>query len=120
MKIANSTSLATGWLSLVAAPTFALMAAFTSVADHGTPEVLCSSMSHASALSGMVPMYLLMSVFHLAPWLKLIAGRRRDAAQLSAVASTGRCARGVRPTPTRRLNSAAIMHNPPAPTNAAL
>lgn len=76
MKIANSTSRATNWLSLVAAPTFALMAALTSVADHGTPEALCSAMSHTSALSGMVPMYVLMSAFHLAPWLKLIAGWR--------------------------------------------
>jgi hypothetical protein len=29
-----------------------------------------------SPVGGMVPMYLLMSVFHSAPWLKLIAGRR--------------------------------------------
>jgi hypothetical protein len=27
----------------------------------------------------MVPMYLLMSAFHSAPWLKLIAGRRSGA-----------------------------------------
>jgi len=27
----------------------------------------------------MVPMYLLMSAFHSAPWLKLIASRRRRA-----------------------------------------
>jgi len=33
-------------------------------------------MPGASALGGMVPMYLLMSVFHSAPWVKLIAGRR--------------------------------------------
>lgn len=76
MKIANSTSRAAGWLSLGAAPTFALMAALASNADHGAPEVLCSAMSHASVLSGMVPMYVLMSAFHLAPWLKLIAGWR--------------------------------------------
>ena len=30
-------------------------------------------------LGGMVPMYLLMSAFHLAPWLKLISGRRNIA-----------------------------------------
>jgi hypothetical protein len=35
---------------------------------------LCS-IANASPLSGMVPMYLLMSVFHLPPWLKLIASR---------------------------------------------
>jgi hypothetical protein len=44
------------WLALAASPTFAAMAVLTS-------------------LGGMVPMYLLMSVFHAAPWLKLIADR---------------------------------------------
>ena len=58
-----------GWLSLAAAPTFAVMALLTSF---GSLDVLCSA---ASPLSGMVPMYLLMSAFHSAPWLKLIAGR---------------------------------------------
>jgi hypothetical protein len=33
----------------------------------------------ASALTGMVPMYLLMSAFHSAPWLKLISSRRSGA-----------------------------------------
>jgi hypothetical protein len=32
-------------------------------------------MQHASPLGGMTLMYLLMSVFHAAPWLKLICGR---------------------------------------------
>ena len=62
-----------GWLSLAAAPTFAIMALMTAVIGGGAPEALCSS---ASPLSGMVPMYLLMSAFHSAPWLKLIATRR--------------------------------------------
>lgn len=65
---------AAGWLSLAAAPTFAIMALMTAVIGGGAPEALCSS---ASPLSGMVPMYLLMSAFHSAPWLKLIAKRRR-------------------------------------------
>lgn len=120
MTMANSTTRAARWLSLGAAPTFALMAVLTGVIDHGAPEMLCSAMSQTSALSGMVPMYVLMSVFHVAPWLKLIAGWRSGVAQLSAAASTGRRVRGVRPTPMRRLTSAAIMHNPPAPMNAAL
>jgi len=30
----------------------------------------------AGLLTGMVPMYVLMSVFHAPPWLKLIAERR--------------------------------------------
>jgi hypothetical protein len=41
--------------------------------------MLCSAAPDASPLSGMVPMYLLMSAFHSAPWLKLISGRRKAA-----------------------------------------
>jgi hypothetical protein len=41
----------------------------------GPPDALCS-IAGASAIGGMVPMYLLMSAFHLTPWLKLISGRR--------------------------------------------
>ena len=61
------------FLCLAAAPTFAIMALLTSVLGGGLPEALCSS---GSPLSGMVLMYLLMSAFHLAPWLKLISRRR--------------------------------------------
>ena len=43
----------------------------------GTPDMLCST-AHASPFGGMIPMYLLMSAFHAAPWLKLI-GSRHDA-----------------------------------------
>jgi hypothetical protein len=70
---------AADWLSLAAAPTFAIMAALTGVLGAGPHEMLCSAASGASLLSGMVPMYLLMSAFHLAPWLKLIARRRSGA-----------------------------------------
>lgn len=66
---------AAGWLHLAATPTFALMALVTGVSGG---DVLCSTMG-ASPLAGMVPMYLLMSVFHAAPWLRLIAGRRSAA-----------------------------------------
>jgi hypothetical protein len=59
-------------LYLAAAPTFATMALLTGVL--GSADALCSTAS-ASPLGGMVPMYLLMSAFHLAPWLKLIANR---------------------------------------------
>jgi hypothetical protein len=65
---------AADWLYLAAAPTFAVMALLTGVLGGGSPDTLCLSAS-ASSLSGMVPMYLLMSAFHLAPWLKLISGR---------------------------------------------
>ena len=64
----------TNFLSLAAAPTFAVMALLTGI--QGGSNMLCSAQD-ASLLTGMVPMYLLMSAFHSAPWLKLISGRRR-------------------------------------------
>jgi hypothetical protein len=70
---------AADWISLAAAPTFALMALAAVVLGGGRPDMLCSAAQEASPLSGMVPMYLLMSAFHSAPWLKLISRRREDA-----------------------------------------
>ena len=63
---------AADFLYLAAAPTFAIMALLTAVLGEGSPDALCG----ASPLSGMVTMYLLMSAFHLAPWLRLISLRR--------------------------------------------
>ena len=60
---------AAGWLGLAAAPTFAVMAFLTYVSG-GDADMMCSAAHGVSPLSGMVPMYLLMSVFHAAPWLK--------------------------------------------------
>jgi hypothetical protein len=60
-------------LSLAAAPTFAVMALLTGVFGGGMPDILCSAAQGASPLSGMALMYLLMSAFHLAPWLKLVS-----------------------------------------------
>jgi hypothetical protein len=62
-------------LSLAAAPTFATMALLTGIFGGGPVDALCST-AGASPLGDMVPMYLLMSAFHLAPWLKLIANGR--------------------------------------------
>jgi hypothetical protein len=67
-------------LSLAAAPAFAIMALLTGIQDGGMPGMLCSAAHHASLLTGMVPMYLLMSAFHSAPWLRLIANWRSGAA----------------------------------------
>jgi hypothetical protein len=69
---------AADWLSLAAAPTFAIMALLTSVLG-GKSDVLCAAIQGTSLLSGMVPMYLLMSAFHLAPWLKLTCSQRAGA-----------------------------------------
>jgi len=60
------------WLSLAATPVFALMALLT-VAQGSAAGLLCGTAN--SILGGMVPMYVLMSVFHAAPWLRLIKGR---------------------------------------------
>ena len=67
------------WLCLAATPTFAIMVLLTSIFGGGPPDILCSATHGVSPLSGMVPMYLLMSAFHSAPWLKLISGRRNGA-----------------------------------------
>jgi hypothetical protein len=66
--------LAAGWLCLAAAPTFACMALLSALGN-GQPNILCGAMQHASPLSGMTLMCLLMSAFHMGPWLKLIGGR---------------------------------------------
>lgn len=39
------------------------------------PDMLCMAVRGSADLSGMTLMYLLMSVFHSSPWLKLIASR---------------------------------------------
>jgi hypothetical protein len=76
MKRGNAAAMAAAdGLHLAAAPTFAVMALVTSVLGNGSPDGLCS-IAGASMLGGMVPMYLLMSAFHSAPWLKLLSRRR--------------------------------------------
>jgi hypothetical protein len=49
----------------------------------GAPDMLCS----VSPLTGMVPMYLLMSAFHATPWLKLLSRRRGDARRCRSIKS---------------------------------
>jgi hypothetical protein len=69
-------------LSLAAAPTFAIMALLTGVLGGGPHDMLCSTAHDASPLSGMVPMYLLMSAFHSAPWLRLVSSLRSGSRRL--------------------------------------
>ena len=76
---------AANWVCLAAAPTFAIMALITGV--RGSHDLLCAAVQDASPLSGMVWMYMLMTAFHSAPWLKLISSRRRGG---------DRCRSGVR------------------------
>jgi hypothetical protein len=59
------------WLCLAASPVFAVMALLAQ--GDGKADMICSAVMGASPFGGMVPMYLLMSLFHLPPWLKLIA-----------------------------------------------
>ena len=67
---------AADWLRLAASPTFAIMALLTS-ASGGAADMMMRSAAHGvSPLSGMAPMYALMSAFHSAPWLRLISGLR--------------------------------------------
>ena len=65
------------WLGLAATPTFAGLALITGLVDAGPGDVLCATMQNAGPLDGMTLMYLLMSVFHTAPWLRLV-GRWRS------------------------------------------
>ena len=60
---------AAAWLSLAATPTFGAMALLAAV--HGGPDMMCSATG--GGLSGMATMYLLMSAFHLGPWLRLVS-----------------------------------------------
>jgi Bacterial protein of unknown function (DUF899) len=77
VPIASDANGAADWLSFAAAPIFAVMALLTAVAE--PPDMLCSAAHGWLSLSGMMPMYVLMSVFHSAPWLRLILRRRSDA-----------------------------------------
>ena len=73
---------AAGWLGLAAAPTFAVMALLTGGPGGDHMATMCPTAQDASPLSGMAPMYVLMSAFHSAPWLKLISARRSGARRL--------------------------------------
>jgi hypothetical protein len=64
---------AADWLGLAAAPSFATMALMT-ICLGGGMEPLCLESGHGSLMSGMIPMYLIMSAVHMGPWLRLITG----------------------------------------------
>ncbi len=58
------------WIGLAAAPAFAVLALWC--LGNGA-EMLCAP--EAMPLGGMAMIYLLMSAFHLAPWLKRFSRR---------------------------------------------
>jgi hypothetical protein len=77
MRSGPAASLAVAdWLSLAAAPVFATMALLTATLAYAPADVLCSAAHGGSPVGGMVPMYVLMSAFHAAPWLRLIGAHR--------------------------------------------
>ncbi|MES5047198.1 hypothetical protein ABVB72_18145 [Rhizobium nepotum] len=66
------------WLGLAASPTFALMA-WVSASD--MQSMLCAAAPGILSIGGMTFMYLLMSLFHLSPWLKLALDLSRQRTQ---------------------------------------
>ena len=63
-------------LALIASPVFAAMAVLTGMSGNSPAEMFCSAVQ-MSPLSGMATMYVLMSAFHAAPWIRLIRTRSR-------------------------------------------
>ena len=82
------------WLCLAATPTFAIMALLTALGG-GQQDILCAAMHPASPFNGMVVMYLLMSAFHAAPWLKLICSYSGISSVLSGPAGAAGATGGV-------------------------
>lgn len=73
-------------LSLAAAPVLSVMAVLAGSDGGGMPGMACS-MPDPSPLGGMAAMYGLMSLFHLTPWLKLLARGRVGARPLRSGSS---------------------------------
>jgi hypothetical protein len=73
--LATLTRRAADTVCLAAAPTFAVMALLSCLPGGNPYEPVCSVMRHAAPMTGMTWMYLLMSAFHLPPWLKLLTVR---------------------------------------------
>jgi hypothetical protein len=70
--VGGDARLASDLVCLAATPVFAVMALATGFGG-AMPD-----MEMISPMNGMAAMYVLMSVFHAAPWLRLIARRRNS------------------------------------------
>jgi hypothetical protein len=69
MKVGTLHTGRAGPLGFAATPTFAVMASVSAV---GAPDMaICSATAFLLPIDEMALMYALMSIFHLAPWLKL-------------------------------------------------
>jgi hypothetical protein len=64
---------AASWLGLAASPTFAAM---VWISANDTQAMICALGPGVLPIGGMAFMYLLMSLFHLSPWLKLASAFR--------------------------------------------
>lgn len=69
---------AAGLLGLAATPVFAVMAGISAASPANM--IVCSAVSAIVPVNDMALMYLLMSLFHLSPWLKRFAAlwQRRE------------------------------------------
>lgn len=72
---------AAGWLGLAASPSFVLMAWYSEATR--LPDALCSTGAGPLPIGGMTLMYLLMALFHLTPWLRLLSDRPRRVAHVT-------------------------------------
>jgi len=59
------------WLHIAATPAFAAMALLSALSGDGMYQITCLGTQSASLWDSMGLMYLLMSVFHAGPWLKI-------------------------------------------------
>lgn len=79
--VLRAVKLKASWLTLAAAPVFAIMAIATMLDAHDAPSGLCGS-SAGFDVGGMLPMYVLMTIVHLPPWLdRASAGWGSDQAE---------------------------------------
>jgi len=77
---------AAAWLHLAATPAFAVMALANAAMGDDPAHMLCQAMGHGAwSLDGMPLMYLLMAIFHAAPWWQWIVLRARGHARTKKI-----------------------------------